>query len=63
MRVADLCEVSLLDLHIYTKAAQLGIKQISGNHGIVPSPVAFQHHAFCPLEIVKVFTIGGDYYQ
>ena len=46
-------------LHICTKAAQLGRKQIFGDHGTVLSLVAFPHHAFCPLEIAKVCRIRG----
>lgn len=38
-------------LHIYTKAAQSGRKQIFGDHGTVLSLVAF------PLERVKVCRI------
>ena len=41
------------------KGCQLGRKQIFGDHGTVLRLVAFRHHAFCPLEIVKVCTIRG----
>ena len=44
---------------IDTKIAQLERKQIFGDHGTVLSLVAFWHHAFCSLEIVKVCTIRG----
>ena len=59
MELAGVCEEDVPGLHIYTKAAQLGRKQIFGDHGTVLSLVAFRHHAFCPLEIVKVCTIRG----
>lgn len=54
MELAGVCEEGKLGLHIYIKAAQLGRKQISGDHGIVLSLAAFRHRASCPLEIVKV---------
>ena len=59
MELAGVCEEDMPGLHIYTKAAQLGRKQIFRDHGTVLSLVAFRHHAFCPLEIVKVCTIKG----
>ena len=59
MELAGVCEEDMPGLHIYTKAAQLGRKQIFGDHDAVLSLVAFRHHAFCPLEIVKVCTIRG----
>ena len=54
MELAGVCEEDMPGLHIYAKAAQLGRKQIFGDHGTVLSFVAFRHHAFCLLEIVKV---------
>ena len=59
MELAGVCEEGMSGLYIYIKAAQLGRKQIFGDHGIVLSLAAFQHHVSCSLEIVKVHAIRG----
>ena len=58
MELPGVREEDMPGLHIYTKAAQLGTKQIFGDHGTVLSVIAFRHHAFCPPEIVKFSTIS-----
>ena len=57
MGLAGVREEGMPGLHIYTNGAQLGRKQIFGDHDIVLSLVAFRRHASCPLKIVRVVTI------
>ena len=57
MGLAGVREEGMPGLHIYTNGAQLGRKQIFGDHDIVLSLVAFRRHAPCPLKIVRVVSI------
>ena len=45
---------------VWVEDAQLGRRQIFGDHGTVRSVIAFRHQAFWPLEIVKFCTIRGS---
>ena len=57
MELAGVREEGMPGLHIYTKGAQLGRKQIFGDYGLVLSLVAFRCHASYLLKIVRVVII------